>query len=56
MKDVEDADRLRVAALLATGMTVREMAEEIGIGKSVVHRMKQRIEREAKEEGQDEGE
>ena len=57
MKDVEDADRLRVAALLATGMTVREIAEEIGIGKSVVHRMKQRIEREAqKAEGdQDEG-
>jgi putative DNA primase/helicase len=58
MKDVEDADRLRVTALLATGMTVREIAEEIGIGKSVVHRMKQRIDREAKEEvvGQDEGE
>jgi transposase len=50
MKDVEDADRLRVAALLETGMTVREIAEEIGIGKSGVHRMKQRIEREAKEE------
>ena len=58
MKDVEDADRLRVTALLATGMTVREIAEDIGIGKSVVHRMKQRIDREAKEEaaGQDEGE
>src|SRR5882724_2127206 len=56
MKDVED--RLRVAALLAAGMTVREIAEEIGIGKSVVHRMKQRIDREAKEEaaGQNEGE
>jgi transposase len=37
MKDVEDADRLRFAALLETGMTVREIAEEIGIGKSVVH-------------------
>ena len=58
MKDVEDADRLRVVALLATGMTVREIAEEIGIGKSVVHRMKQRIDREAKEAAaeQDEGE
>jgi putative DNA primase/helicase len=56
--DVEDAERLRVAALLATGRTVREIAEEIGIGKSVVHRMKQRIEREAKEveADQDEGE
>jgi DNA-binding NarL/FixJ family response regulator len=58
MKDVEDADRLRVAALLAAGMTVREIAEEIGIGKSVVHRMKQRIDREAKQAAadQDEGE
>ena len=58
MKDVEDADRLRVTALLETGMTVREIAEEIGIGKSVVHRMKQRIDREAREEeaGQDEDE
>jgi putative DNA primase/helicase len=27
MKDVEDAARLRVAALLVTGMTVREIAE-----------------------------
>jgi hypothetical protein len=41
------------AALLAAGMSVREVAEEIGIAKSVVRRMKQKIEREAKdEEGQ----
>jgi transposase len=41
------------AALLAAGMSVREIAEEIGIAKSVVHRLKQKIEREAKEaEGQ----
>jgi hypothetical protein len=32
-------DRGRIAALLAIGMTVREVAEEIGISKSVVHRM-----------------
>jgi transposase len=49
MKDLEDATRLRVAALLAARMSVRDTAEEIGIAKSVVHRMKQRIEREAKE-------
>jgi putative DNA primase/helicase len=49
MKDVEDSARLRVAALRATGMSVREIAEEIGIAKSVVHRMKQKIERAAKE-------
>ena len=30
-------------------MSVREIAEEIGIAKSVVHRMKQKMEREAKE-------
>jgi transposase len=40
----------------APGMSVRETAEEIGIAKSVVHRMKQRIERPATEEGQDAGE
>ena len=56
-EDVDDAAGVRVAALLETGMTVREIAEEIGIGKSVVHCMKQRIDREAKEEaGQDEDE
>jgi putative DNA primase/helicase len=49
MKDVEDATRLRVAGLLAAAMSVRETADEIGIAKSVVHRMKQKIEREAKE-------
>jgi transposase len=32
-------DRGRIAALLATGMIVREVAEEIGISKSVIHRM-----------------
>ena len=42
MKDVEDSVRLRVVALLAAGMSVREIAEEIGIAKSVVHRMKQK--------------
>jgi transposase len=40
------AERL---ALLAAGMSVREIAEEIGIAKSVVHRLKQKIERAAKE-------
>jgi putative DNA primase/helicase len=49
MKDVEDAVLSRVTALLAAGMSVREIAEEIGATKSSVHRMKQRIEREKKE-------
>jgi hypothetical protein len=44
MKDAEDATRVRVAALLAAGMSVSETAEEIDTAKSVVHRMKQKIE------------
>jgi HAMP domain-containing protein len=49
VKDVDDAVRIRVAALLAAGMSVREIAEEIGATKSAVHRMKQRLERGARE-------
>jgi putative DNA primase/helicase len=49
MKEVEDMERVRVAALLATGMSVRDIAEEIGISKSAVHRLKQKIEQEAAE-------
>jgi putative DNA primase/helicase len=48
VKDAEEAVRTRVAALLAAGLSVREIAEEIGTTKSSVHRMKQRIEREAR--------
>jgi transposase len=44
-----EAVRIRIAALLAAGLSVREVAEEIGATKSSVHRMKQRIEREKKE-------
>jgi putative DNA primase/helicase len=56
VKDAEEAVRVRIAALLATGMSVREIAEEIGATKSSVHRMKQRTEREKKErEGSEEG-
>jgi hypothetical protein len=36
-------------------MSVREIAEEIGIAKSVVQRMKQKVERGAKEAGEGEG-
>ncbi len=46
MKEVEDMERIRIAALLETGMTVRDIAEEVGISKSVVHRIKQKIEQE----------
>jgi hypothetical protein len=58
MKDVEDATRPRVSGLPAAGISVRETAEETGIAKSVEHRLKQQIERAAKEQevGQAEGE
>jgi transposase-like protein len=49
-------DEPEVAAALAAGMSVRGIAEEIGIAKSVVHWMKQKIEREAKEARADEAE
>jgi transposase len=49
--DAEEAVRIRVAALLATGMSVREIAEETGTNRSAVHRLKQRLEREAREAG-----
>jgi hypothetical protein len=48
VKDAEEAVRIRVAALLAAGMSVREIAEETGTNRSAVHRLKQRLEREAK--------
>ena len=49
MKDAEEAVRIRIAALLGTGMSVREIAEETGTHRSAVHRLKQRLEREAKQ-------
>jgi hypothetical protein len=49
VKDVDDAVRIRVAALLATGLSVREIAEATGTHRSAVHRLKQRLEREARE-------
>ena len=41
MKEIEDVERARVAALLATGLSVRDIAEELGLSKSAVHRLKQ---------------
>jgi transposase len=49
MKEIEDVERTRVAALLATGLSIREIAEEAGLHRSKVHRLKQRIEQEVAE-------
>lgn len=38
-RDMEDADAARVMALAAEGMTVREIAQELGMSKSKVQRM-----------------
>jgi putative DNA primase/helicase len=43
-RELEDANRARVQALLDDGMTVREIADETGIPKSTVHRIKKAVE------------
>ena len=49
MRGVEDAERARVAALAKTGMSIRDIAEETGIHRSTVHRLRRRIVQEAAE-------
>jgi putative DNA primase/helicase len=43
-RELEDANRARVQALLGDGLSVREIADETGIPKSTVHRIKKAIE------------
>jgi putative DNA primase/helicase len=43
-RELEDANRARIEALLDDGMSVREIADETGITKSTVHRIKKAIE------------
>ena len=43
-RELEDANRARVQALLDDGLSVREIADETGIPKSTVHRIKKAIE------------
>jgi putative DNA primase/helicase len=43
-RELEDANRARVQALLGDGLTVREIAEETGIARSTVGRLKKAIE------------
>ena len=43
-RELEDANRARVQALLDDGLSVRDIADETGIPKSTVHRIKKAIE------------
>jgi putative DNA primase/helicase len=52
MKEVENVERARVATLLDLGFSIRDIAEETGIHRSKVLRLKQRIEGEAAEAGE----
>jgi putative DNA primase/helicase len=45
--EIEDVNKSRVAALLQDDMSVRDIADETGIPKSTVHRLKKAIEAEA---------
>jgi putative DNA primase/helicase len=47
MRDIDDVNLARVRALLEDGLSVREIADETGIPKSSVHRLKKKIEGEA---------
>jgi hypothetical protein len=42
--EIEDVNRARVASMLEDGMSIREIADELGIPKSTVHDIKRKIE------------
>jgi transposase len=46
MREIEDVNRARVAALLEDGLSIRDIAEETGLSKSSVQRLKKQIEAE----------
>ena len=48
VKPIEDVESARVEALLADGMSIRDIAEETGIARSTVHRLKKKLERDTK--------
>lgn len=50
-QEIEDVNKSRVAALLQDDMSVRDIADETGIPKSSVHRLKKAIEAEAAQTG-----
>jgi KaiC/GvpD/RAD55 family RecA-like ATPase len=47
MRDIDDANLARVRALLEDGLSVRDIADETGIPKSTVQRLKKKIDVEA---------
>ncbi len=49
MSDLADAERERAAQMLQEGMSVRDVADECGLSKSAVHRLKMRLNPEAKD-------
>ena len=49
--DLADAQRDRALDLLNSGMSVRDVAEETGLSKSAVHRLKKQLDREWKADG-----
>jgi hypothetical protein len=50
VKPIEDVERTRVAALLADGLSIRDIADETGIARSTVHRLKKKLDRDAEME------
>jgi putative DNA primase/helicase len=45
-RDIEDANQARVRALLDDGLSIRDIADETGIPRSTVHRIKKAVEAE----------
>jgi putative DNA primase/helicase len=43
-REIEDVNRVRVASMLDDNMSIREIADELGIPKSTVHDIKRKIE------------
>jgi uncharacterized protein YerC len=43
IRELEDANSARVKALLEDGLSLRDIADEIGIPKSTVHRIKKKL-------------
>jgi putative DNA primase/helicase len=54
MRDIEDANLARVIAMLDDGLSVRDIAEELGISKSAAHRLKKKVD-STRETGSDDG-